>query len=65
MILMGIKEKTKLLASHLNFVDRLYQEAIEANFSHEYMSPLNSIINNSKQSKTMLQKILPSIQKEP
>lgn len=26
----------------------MYQEAIEANYSHEQMTPLNSIINNSK-----------------
>ena len=28
--------------------DKMYQDAIEANFSHEQMTPLNCIINNSK-----------------
>ena len=28
--------------------DKMYQSAIEANFSHEQMTPLNCIINNSK-----------------
>jgi len=26
----------------------MYQDAIETNYSHEQMTPLNSIINNSK-----------------
>jgi len=28
--------------------DKMYQDAIEANFSHEQMTPLNCIFNNSK-----------------
>jgi hypothetical protein len=28
--------------------DMMYQEAIEANFSHEQMTPLNCILGNSK-----------------
>ena len=28
--------------------DKIYLEAIELNFSHEQMTPLNSIIANSK-----------------
>ena len=27
--------------------DKMYQDAIETNYSHEQMTPLNSIINNS------------------
>jgi hypothetical protein len=37
----------------------MYQDAIEANFSHEQMTPLNCIINNSKIMETIL-----SVEKE-
>ena len=28
--------------------DKLYKNAIQANFSHEYLTPLNSILSNSR-----------------
>jgi signal transduction histidine kinase len=31
----------------LNEIDREYQDAVLSNYSHEQLSPLNSIINNS------------------
>lgn len=58
-ILITIKDVTNLLHYHLKFVDHMYRDAIEANFSHEYMSPLSSIINNCKLCKNILVDLVP------
>ena len=47
LLLMQVKQVTKLLKSQQRLSDEIYQEAIEANYSHEQMTPLNSILGNS------------------
>ena len=61
-ILITIKDVTSLLHYHLKFVDHMYRDAMEANFSHEYMSPLSSIINNSKLCKNFLIDLVPTLE---
>ena len=39
---------TDLIIQQQKVCDKLYLEAIELNFSHEQMTPLNGIIANSK-----------------
>lgn len=39
---------TAILKGQQKLCDQMYQDAIEANFSHEQMTPLNSILSNSK-----------------
>lgn len=60
-VLVVIKDLSQLLQQHLKYIDTMYQDAIEANFSHEYMTPLNSIINNSILCKNTLTKIFNNI----
>ena len=38
---------TTVLKQQQKKCDEMYQEAIEANYSHEQMTPLNSILGNS------------------
>ena len=38
---------TNILKHQQRISDEIYQEAIEANYSHEQMTPLNSILGNS------------------
>lgn len=45
---MIIRPVTTMISYQQKVSDEMYQDAIESNFSHEYMTPLNSIINNSK-----------------
>jgi signal transduction histidine kinase len=46
-IAINIKDISKLLKAQQDQSDQMYQEAIETNYSHEQMTPLNSIIGNS------------------
>jgi len=43
-----------LIKNHQNSCDNIYQEAIENNFSHEYMTPLNPIMGFSALGKLRL-----------
>ena len=43
-----IRNITSLIRSQQKHCNQMYQDAIEANFSHEQMNPLNTILNNSK-----------------
>ncbi len=45
---MMIKDITGILKYQQRLSDRMYLDAIEANYSHEQMTPLNSILSNSK-----------------
>lgn len=45
---LSIKNITTLIHGHTRLLDGIYQDAIEANYSHEQMTPLNSILGNSK-----------------
>ena len=45
---MMIKDITGILKYQQRLSDRMYLDAIEANYSHEKMTPLNSILSNSK-----------------
>ena len=47
MHLMTIHPITEILKKQQKKCDELYQEAIEANYSHEQMTPLNSILGNT------------------
>ena len=42
-----IKNISSLIKNQQRMSDKIYQDAIEANFSHEQMNPLNSILANS------------------
>ena len=43
-----VKDITSILKAQQEIIDEMYQDAIESNYSHEQMTPLNSIIGNSK-----------------
>ena len=53
-IFLRINEVTQIFRSQQKHSDKMYQDAIEANYSHEQMTPLNCIINNSKLIETEL-----------
>ena len=42
-----IRDITSIIRSQQKMTDKLYQDAIEANYSHEQMTPLNCILNNT------------------
>ena len=46
-ILLDIKNITAAIQNQQKKSDELYQDAIEANFSHEQMNPLNNILQNA------------------
>lgn len=43
-----IRDITSILKAQQDIIDEMYQDAIESNYSHEQMTPLNSIMGNSK-----------------
>lgn len=47
MTFLNIKDITKLIVNHQNSCDRIYQDAIENNYSHEQMTPLNPIMSQA------------------
>jgi signal transduction histidine kinase len=46
--LLDIRNVTNIIKNQQKLSDTMYQDAIEANYSHEQMTPLNSILGNSK-----------------
>ena len=44
----GIKNITNLIKHQHRLYDKMYLDAIESNYSHEQMTPLNCILANSK-----------------
>lgn len=56
-MLVIIKDISHFLQAHLKLIDKMYQDAVEANFSHEYMTPLNSIIGNTNMTRSNLKMI--------
>ena len=46
-ILVVVRDLSRILKSQQRKIDDNYQEAIEANYSHEQMTPLNCIIGSS------------------
>lgn len=46
-VLIKTRDVTRLLVGQQKICDNLYQDAIEMNYSHENMTPLNCILNNS------------------
>lgn len=48
LILVKVESVTRMLKQQQKLCDQIYQEAIEANYSHEQMTPLNSILGNSR-----------------
>ena len=47
-IILVIKDVTNIIRNQQKISDKIYQESIEANYSHEQMTPLNCILTNSK-----------------
>lgn len=47
-IMVILKDIGAIIYPHMKFINKQYQDAIEANYSHEQMTPLNSVICNSK-----------------
>ena len=45
--LMTIRDITQIIKNQQRISDRMYQDAIEANYSHEQMTPLNCILGTS------------------
>ena len=43
----SVRNISGVIQNQQSLSDKLYQDAIEANFSHEQMNPLNSILVNS------------------
>ncbi len=46
--LLIIKDVTQILRNQQKLSDKMYLDAIETNYSHEQMTPLNGILANSK-----------------
>ena len=47
-VMIIVNDITKIIENQQKLSDNMYQDAIEANYSHEQMTPLNSILMNSK-----------------
>ena len=47
-LLVFLQSLTTVLKQQQKKCDEIYQEAIEANYSHEQMTPLNSILGNTE-----------------
>ena len=47
-VVLVIRDITNIIKSQQRLSDEMYQDAIEANYSHEQMTPLNCILGNSK-----------------
>jgi len=45
--LLNIQDITQIIKNQLRFCDKIYGQALQQNYSHEQMGPLNSIITNS------------------
>jgi hypothetical protein len=43
-----VRDITNIMHIQQESSDRKYQDAMEANYSHEQMTPLNCILNNAK-----------------
>ena len=43
-----IQDISKIVKMQQSLSDKIYQSALEANYSHEQMTPLNCILSNSK-----------------
>ena len=48
MVSLEMRDISNIIRGMRKFSDALYLDAIEANYSHESMTPLNSIIANSR-----------------
>ena len=48
LLLLKIKDITKIVRMQQKQSNKIYEDAIEANYSHEFMTPLNCIIANSQ-----------------
>lgn len=46
-IMLNIKNITNIIRNQQKMSDKMYQDAIEANYSHEQMTPLNCILNTT------------------
>lgn len=43
-----MRDVSEVVKLQQNLSHHLYQDAVETNYSHEQMTPLNCILNNSK-----------------
>lgn len=53
-VLLRIDEITKFIDDQWHLCNKTYQDAIESNYSHEQMTPLNNIISNANLIETYL-----------
>ena len=53
-----VRDITNIMHIQQESSDRKYQDAMEANYSHEQMTPLNCILNNAKMLLVKLQKTM-------
>ena len=58
MILINVRDISNFIKNLQNTTDKIYFDAIEANYSHESMTPLNCIIANSRIAQKRLRNIL-------
>ena len=63
MTFLSIRDITKLIVNHQNSCDMVYQNAIENNYSHEQMTPLNPIMSQSSLGKQRFIKLFMEILK--
>ena len=58
MILINVRDISNFIKNLQNTTDKIYLDAIEANYSHESMTPLNCIIANTKIVQKRLAKVM-------
>lgn len=61
MILINVRDISNFIKNLQNTTDKIYFDAIEANYSHESMTPLNCIIANTRIAQKRLRNITMSI----
>ena len=62
-ILVVVRNLSKILMTQQKKIDEMYQEAIEKNYSHEQMTPLNCIIGNSDNLRSRFKQIHKTMQR--
>lgn len=60
-----MRDITSLIVNHQNCCDEVYQEAIENNYSHEQMTPLNPILSHTSLGKQRLIRLYSELLKIP
>ena len=63
-LMLVVNPITQMICHQQRISDEMYQEAIEANYSHEQMTPLNSILGNSDCIRNSLKNSIPQIMQQ-